>query len=644
MCGIAGYWSPGGAPTEPLEARGRSMASTLACRGPDDEGVWTDADAGLVLSQTRLAVIDLSPAGRQPMVSASGRYVMVYNGEAYETDELRRDVEATGIALRGHSDTEIVLEACAAFGLRATLDRLVGMFAFALWDRETRTLALARDRFGIKPLYWGRFGETLVFGSELKALRAGLEGLAAFSPRVDRDALAAYLRFNCLPGGRSIYAGIAKLPPGHMIEIAADGDPAPTRWWDLGEVARTAAARNWAPDPREAEDRLDDLLRRAVGARMVADVPLGAFLSGGIDSSTVVSQMQAQSTAKIKTYTIGYSERAFDESAHAAKVAAHLGTDHHELILAPDDALEIIPTLAEHYDEPFADASQIPSLIISRFARQSVTVALSGDGGDELFGGYNRHVWAERFWRRARHFPGGLRKLIAAGLRRTPRGLWDGIERLPGTPRLVANKAAKVADMLAAGDPSAVYMALTTAWNPADLMEEGGDGLIDFPVAPGEMAMPRLAEHMQLVDALTYLPNDILTKLDRASMSVSLEARVPLLDHRLAAFAFALPRELKFSGGTGKILLRRVLARTVPPKLTERPKMGFALPLDRWLRGPLRDWAEDLLDGPALAASGLAPAPIHALWQAHLKGPVSHESRLWVILMYRLWHQRWMES
>ena len=628
-----------GAGSGELAATARAMAEILRHRGPDAQTIFVEDDAGLALGQSRLAIMDLSPAGALPMSSADGRFVIAYNGEVYETDPLRADLERRGVRFRGHSDTEVIVEACAHFGVEATLPRLVGMFAFALWDRKERRLVLARDRFGIKPLYFAEFGQAVVFGSELKAFFAW----PRFRPEIDRDALAEYLRFNYVPAPRSIFRGVAKLLPGHFLLIESGRAVRQIRWWDLRPLVVAGLEKPLALSPADAEEKLDRLLRRAVGLRMIADVPLGAFLSGGIDSSTVVAQMQAQSSRPVRTFTIGFSERDYDESEHAVAVARHLGTEHTALKLSPADAMAVIPQLPDMYDEPFADSSQIPTFLISRLARTQVTVALSGDGGDELFAGYNRYRWGEKLWRSIGFFPAPFRRAVASALAAIPPSIWKKFDALPGISRHPEIVAAKFIEILRLADPNDVYRRLVSAWTEPERLVIGAR--VDWGVltdADVTTAIPPLVERMQYLDALTYLPDDILTKVDRASMAVGLEARVPLLDHRVAAFAFSLPRSLRLQGTTGKVLLRRVLARYVPRELFERAKTGFGIPIGSWMRGPLRDWAESLLTPASIAKGGLAVEPVRQLWARHLDGRVDAEREMWTILMYQAWRARWI--
>ncbi len=640
MCGFAGFIDLArSTPEADLLARAEGMAARLYHRGPDGDGVWADASAGLALGHRRLAILDLSPAGHQPMVSADGRYVIAYNGEVYNFPELRAELEAGGVAFRGNCDTEVVVEAIAAWGLETALGRMIGMFALALWDKAERILYLARDRLGIKPLYWGRCGDHFLFASEIKALRAH----PAWTATVDREALAAYLRFGYVPAPRSIYAGISKLEPGTFLALREGSEAEIRRYWDLREITLSARARQRDMDDSEATDRLDGLLRDAVKGRMAADVPLGAFLSGGVDSSTVTALMQAQSLRPVKTFSIGFSESAFDESSEAAAVARHLGTDHTELMISPADARAVIPELPHIYDEPFADSSQISTYLVSRLARRQVSVVLSGDGGDEMFAGYNRHRLAAGSWQRLERVPPALRRMASSSLRALPPGLWDMLFSLsPSKLRhvLTGDRMHKLAGVLASASDADLYGRLVSQWSdPESLIVEGaheGEQIWDDPGLVRDL--PDLMARMRYMDTVGYLPDDILTKLDRASMAVSLEARVPLIDHRVAEFAAGLPPDMLIRDGCGKWLLRQVLHRYVPEKLVTRPKTGFGVPLDSWLRGPLRDWAEGLLSRSRLKEEGFfAPAPVRRAWKEHLSGRRNHQHKLWAVLMFQAW-------
>ncbi len=643
MCGIAGIWDQR-AKTGPdaLGYAAQRMADAMLHRGPDAGDIWCDAEAGLALSHRRLSIIDLSPAGAQPMVSSCGRFVISFNGEVFNFAELRPELEAAGRRFRGHSDTEVIVEGCAQWGVEATVKRLIGMFAVALWDRQTRTLHLVRDRLGIKPLYWAQLGDTLIFGSELKALRTH----ANWTPELDRDAAAAFLRFQYIPGPGTIYRGVQKQPPGTIIALRAGAAPKITPYWSLEDVAREGQANRFSGSEDEAVDALDALLGDAVKRRMIADVPLGAFLSGGIDSSTVVALMQANNARKVRTFTIGFHEKGYNEAEHAKAVAAHLGTDHTELYISPEHATSVIPLLPDMYDEPFSDASQIPTFLVSEMTRKHVTVALSGDGGDELFGGYNKYFQMGRLLRTLDHLPVGLRRMAAASLRGVPRGAWAAIaQAIPESrrPAQLDDKMMKLAGVMEGGSDN-FYQLVVTHWPHSETMVAGAArplNIVDDRAATAMIANP--VERMQYLDTMTYLPEDILTKVDRASMAVSLEARVPLLDHRVVAFSWSLPPQWKARPGGGKYLLRRVLDRYVPRHLIERPKMGFAVPIDSWLRGPLRDWAEDLLDETRLKREGvLEAAPIREKWAEHLSGKRNWQYMLWDVLMFQAWKARWL--
>ncbi|ABI57679.1 asparagine synthase (glutamine-hydrolyzing) [Alkalilimnicola ehrlichii MLHE-1] len=634
MCGITGFW---GGPAVDEGIAGR-MAARIASRGPDDAGAWRDVKAGVALAHRRLSVIELSPAGHQPMRSPCGRYTLVYNGEIYNHLDLRVALETAGGApdWRGYSDTETLLAALAHWGVPETLTRLNGMFAFALWDNREATLFLARDRMGEKPLYYGRNGGTFLFGSELKALTAypGWQG------QVDRDALALYLRYNHVPAPRSIYRGIGKLPPAHYVAVRDGGRNVgePQCYWSLGEIAEQGVMQAGG-SAHELADELDGLLRDAVGRRMAADVPLGSFLSGGFDSSMVAAQMQAQSERPVKTFSIGFHEAGYNEADHARAVATHLGTDHTELYITPEEAMAVIPELPAIFDEPFGDSSQIPTYLVSRMAREHVTVSLSGDGGDELFGGYNRHVVGPALWGRLARLPAPLRRGLGRAV-----GVAARIDRLPGAGRVpqLGEKLDKLASAMRASGGTAFYKDLLSHWKTPATVVRGASEPASLPDRIEAMPnLPGLRERMLYLDMMTYLPDDILTKVDRASMAVSLEARVPLLDHRLVAFAWRVPTDYKVRDGQGKWLFRRVLDRYVPRALMERPKMGFAVPIEHWLRGPLRDWAEVLLDERRLEREGFFhPAPIRRMWAEHLSGRRRHHAPLWNVLMFQAWSER----
>ncbi|WP_114377881.1 asparagine synthase (glutamine-hydrolyzing) [Elioraea thermophila] len=632
MCGIAGLLAPSHAP-ETLARHAAAMADALAHRGPDSRGIWTDAEAGLAFAHTRLAILDLSPAGHQPMVSASGRFVIAYNGETYNTEELRAALPPHN--WRGHSDTEVILEAIAHLGVEETARRMNAIAALAVWDRTERRLWLVRDRIGVKPLYWGRFGDSFLFGSELKALCA-----TPLIPReVDPAARALHYRLGYIPAPHAIWRGVAKLEPGTILSVRAGEEPRITRYWDLREIAARGLAEPFAGAEAEAEERLAALLEDAVRRQRVADVPLGAFLSGGVDSSTVVALMGADGTVP-KTFTIGFDDPGLNEAPFAEAVARHLGTDHTTLTVTEREALEVVPRLPELYDEPFADTSGVPTAVVCRLARTQATVALSGDGGDELFSGYRRYVVGLDLWRRVRRFPRPLRALGGAVLSRVPLRLADALGRaLPGGAPVKAfgDRLRAIGQVLGDGSFPHLYVQIVAMWREPPLRH---------PFTPPDPAdlPPGLSplEHMRLFDQLTYLPEDILTKVDRASMAVGLEVRVPLLDHRVVEFAWSLPPAWNPAEGGGKRLLRRVLYRHVPRALIERPKQGFSPPTGAWLKGPLREWAEELLSPSALDAAGLDPAPIRDRWQAHLAGRADEQYRLWTVLMDQAWRRHWL--
>jgi asparagine synthase (glutamine-hydrolysing) len=621
------------------------MARTLVHRGPDDEGVWVDPGGAVALGFRRLSILDLTPEGHQPMASADGRYTVAFNGEIYNFAALRSELVALGHQFRGGSDTEVLLAAVVQWGFERTLPRLWGMFAIALWDSRERLLHLGRDRLGKKPLYLGWQGDVFLFGSELKALRAH----PAFAAPVDRDALASYLRFSYVPSPQSIYRGIAKLPAASWVTIHPDqlGQVSPwRRYWDPEAMARSGDAAPISLGDSDATDSLDRLLRDAVRLRAVADVPIGAFLSGGIDSSTVVAILQAETSRRVQTFTIGYAQKEYDESAHAREVARHLGTDHTALVVTPEQARAVIPFLPTIYDEPFADVSQIPTFLVSQLARSRVTVALSGDGGDESFAGYTRYVAGTRLWQRLERVPAPVRKAIASALgAATPAGwshagsVLDSLlpRRLKG--QLTGNRIQKLATVLGSADFRGLYLSLVSTWlHPETVALGGTEAAGPLPSWSASKDLRSPAHRMMLLDTLGYLPDDVLVKVDRASMAAGLEARAPLLDHRVVEFAWSLPIGQKIRGREGKWLLRQVLERYVPRALFERPKQGFGVPIDAWLRGPLREWAEDLLSEDRLEREGyLAPAPIRSAWREHLAGSANRQQQLWAVLMFQSW-------
>ncbi len=643
MCGIGGFLDPHLASRDAeLVHRARAMGDAIAHRGPDASGIWTDGAFGLALSHRRLSIVDLSEAGAQPMVSADGRWVICYNGEIYNSDDIRGDTALRAVAWRGHSDTETIVESVARRGLNITLDDLNGMFAIALWDRKERVLHLVRDRLGIKPLFVAHRGDQIFFASELKSFHA----IKAFDMEIDPSSVASFLRFGYVPAPHSIYRGVKKLMPGEHVTLSVGGSYTSRRYWSAADVALRGIASPLDLSDGEATAQLSELLADAVSRQMLADVPLGAFLSGGIDSSAVAGLMVAAGRGPVRTFSIGFPEFRFDESKDAAAVAQHLGTQHTELVVNASDALDVVPQLAEMYDEPFADSSQIPTHLVSKLTRQYVTVALSGDGGDELFGGYNRYRLAEGMSHKLARVPLGVRQMAAGMLNAVPMGLLDGLASLAPRgmlPSQTADKVRKFADVMTL-DPEGIYRRLVSQCeDPAALAPLASEHPLT-PWSTGEIgALPKFLDRMQLLDTMTYLPDDILQKVDRASMAVALEARPPLLDHRVVEFAWRLPRHLKIRDGETKWLLRRVAEKMVPKQLLDRPKMGFGIPLADWLRGPLREWAEDLLDSQRLGGGFIDVTEAHRLWADHLTGRRNWAYALWTILMFEAWRRRWSD-
>ena len=645
MCGLTGFLGGVAQDAAAQVAVLQAMTDRVRHRGPDDGGVWTDADAQIGLGHRRLAILDLSPAGHQPMVSRSGRYVIVFNGEIYNHPDLRVELQKSGQASewRGHSDTETLLAGFDTWGVEATVRRATGMFAFALWDRRERTLTLARDRLGEKPLYYGWQGvgreAVFLFGSELKSVRAH----PAFAASIDRDALCLYMRHNNVGGNHSIYQGVCKLLPGCLLTVSRRApEPVVRAYWSGADVAAQGVSRPFKGAATDAVDALEALLKSAVHQQMMSDVPLGAFLSGGVDSSTVVALMQAQSTRPVKTFSIGFHEEAYNEAEHAKAVARHLGTDHTELYVTADQAMAVIPRLPALYDEPFADSSQIPTFLVSQLARQHVAVSLSGDAGDELFCGYNRYQLTASLWRKLSAVPLPLRRSLAWGLTRfSPHRLNRLAAMVPAGGRWasVGDKLHKGAGVMTARSSASLYMSMVSQWSdPAALVTGGSEPATLLTGKQPALAGLSDVERMMALDMLTYLPDDILTKVDRAAMGVSLETRVPFLDHRVVEFAWQLPMEYKLREGKTKWALRQVLYRHVPATLIERPKMGFGVPIDSWLRGPLREWAEDLLSEARLKREGyFNPAPIRKRWSQHLSGQFNWQHSLWCVLIFQAW-------
>ncbi|MDH4153343.1 MAG: asparagine synthase (glutamine-hydrolyzing) [Nitrospira sp.] len=639
MCGIAGVLKY---KESDLSRVVSEMIGAIRYRGPDDSGVWCEPSVGLGIGHTRLSILDLSPAGHQPMTSTSGRYVLSFNGEIYNHLELR--VQLPNRSWRGHSDTETLLAAFETWGVEKTLQVSVGMFALALWDRVEQRLILARDRVGEKPLYYGWCQGSFLFGSELKSLEVHSNS----SFEIDRGALARFMRYAYVPSPHSIYVGIRKLLPGTYIGISP-ADPAghwpqARSYWSAVAVAEPESRSDW--NDGMAVEELNRLLSGAIKGQMVADVPLGAFLSGGIDSSTVVALMQAQSTRPVKTFSIGFTEGDYDEAKHAREVARHLGTDHTELYVTPDDALAVIPQLPAIYDEPFGDSSGIPTHLVAKLARQQVTVSLSGDGGDELFGGYNRYSWGRSIWDRIGPIPVGMRRWVGHLLTICPPEWWNRVGQvmrtvLPNRFRMSAlgDKIHKLAEVIDVVSPDDLYKRLVSHHRDPEALVIGAE---ECPIWADEQVAKLergdFSEGMMFHDFVGYLMDDILTKVDRAAMAVSLETRIPFLDHRVVEFAWRLPLHLKIRDGQGKWLVRRVLDRYVPKTLIDRPKMGFGVPLDSWLRGSLREWAEALLDESRLRREGyLDPLPIRAKWREHLSGRRNWQYWLWNVLMFQAW-------
>ncbi len=649
MCGFAGYFtSEANRESGNMEALATCMATAIQHRGPDDYGVWADKESGIAMSHRRLSIIDLSEAGHQPMISSCSRLVLVFNGEIYNHLALRNELEKKGVApsWRGHSDTETLLTCFLVWGVSATLQRTIGMFALALWDKEEKLLTLARDRFGEKPLFYGWVGRgsklAFVFGSELKALRA----YPGFDNPINRCALALFLQYCTVPTPHSIYENIFKLQPGRILTLK--GEHLVNRkilikpYWQLTEVVHEGM-NNQIHDEVEAVSMLDTTLRDAIALQTIADVPLGTFLSGGVDSSTIVALMQTQAERPVQTFTVGFDEAEFDESSYASAVARHLGTDHHEIRVTAENARSVIPLLPQIYDEPFSDSSQIPTYLVCKAARNNVTVALSGDAGDELFGGYNRYFWSERIWGRVEWMPPLFRNLLGIGIQQLPVELWDTLGNLiPGVNGIarLGDKAHKLAHRLkTVSSLDDLYKSLVIDW-PQNINLVKNASILQTQLDNSSLVLGLSdSEHrMMLWDSLTYLPDDILTKVDRAAMGVSLETRIPFLDHRVAELAWRLPLHMKIRGGQGKWVLRQVLYKYVPRKLIERPKAGFGIPVGKWLRGPLRDWAEALLDEQRLTNEGyLNPKPIREVWQQHLSCRYDWTSRLWSVLMFQAW-------
>ncbi|MGH6980453.1 MAG: asparagine synthase (glutamine-hydrolyzing) [Stellaceae bacterium] len=644
MCGLTGYIDYRPATRQTREAVVSAMAQTLYHRGPDDGGAWVDAEAGAALGFRRLSIIDLSPLGHQPMVSSSGRYVIVFNGEIYNFKEIRSLLAQEGVVPRGHSDTEVLLEAIALWGERPAIAACEGMFALAVWDRQERKLTLARDRAGIKPMYWGMTQDgVMLFGSELKALRRH----PSWRGEIDRDAVALFMRYGYVPAPYSIYRRTWKLEPGAMLTYRRGAEPKIERYWDLRTIAETAQVDPVPGTDADRVEMLEHLMLRSVKNEMVSDVPLGAFLSGGVDSTLVTALMQASSNRPIKTFTIGFNAEGFNEARHAAAVAQHIGTDHTELYVSDENVREVIPNLPIWYDEPFADSSQIPTHLVSRLAREHVTVALSGDGGDEMFGGYPRYRWARSLHRAIAPLPNTMRRGAGALMTAVPNSVASAVMTLlpknerPKRPGQSLKKLGRLFAGSAAGD---FHREIVSIWNNPECVVRGAHEPM-LPMSDPELArtFPHIAERMMLNDMMIYLPDDILAKVDRASMAVSLEVRVPLLNHHIVEFAARLPFDMKLRGNVTKWAMREILYKYVPRDLIERPKQGFMVPLDDWLRGPLKHWIDDLVAPETLRREGYFDAEaIGARWQDHRNRAWDWGYALWNVAMFQSWlaHER----
>lgn len=643
MCGIAGFM--GGSFDHETEKTIQRMTDALTHRGPNSSGMWTDKNQSIALGHRRLSILDLSPAGHQPMLSKSGRYVIVFNGEIYNHLEIRKELSQSHREpiWSGHSDTETLLVGIECWGLEATLKKAVGMFAIALWDKQEKVLQLGRDRIGEKPLYYGWQGvgksRTFLFGSELKAFKFH----PTFVPSINRQSLCLLMRHNYIPAPYSIYDKISKLEPGSILTISLNNPlPKIIKYWDFLDVVASRPTESFNGDPNDSLDSLENLMKDSIGNQMISDVPLGAFLSGGIDSSLVVALMQAQTSKPVKTFTIGFHEHSYNEATYAKSVAEHLGTEHTELYVTSEDAFAVIPQLPTLYDEPFSDSSQIPTFLVSQLAKQRVTVCLSGDGGDELFCGYNRYKLTAKLWKRLSLIPSPIREIASKLITSISPGTWDKLGAVIPRGKSYASfgdKIHKGAGVLASTDFQKLYLGMVSQiTNPSEWVIDGHEPPSKLIVNTPSLNKFNEVEQMMLLDAITYLPDDILVKFDRAAMGVSLEGRAPFLDHRIVEFAWTLPLSFKLRDGQTKWLLRQLLYRHVPKELIERPKMGFGVPIDSWLRGPLRDWAETLLSEARLRRDGyFHPEIIRDKWAEHLSGKRNWQSQLWTVLMFQAW-------
>lgn len=630
MCGIVGYWTKKTISSEDIY----NMSLALSHRGPDDSGIWTDNN-GLIIAHRRLSILDLSSAGHQPMESHCGRYVLIFNGEIYNHLDLRKEINKSNskIYWKGHSDTETLLYAISIWGFKKTLCKLNGMFAIALFDKKDSKLLLARDHLGQKPLYYGYNNNRFLFGSELKAIK----NHSSFISEIDRESLSLQFKFNYIPAPKTIYKGIKKLLPGTYLEISLSGiedTHSPEPFWSFLDVVKHGTRNQFINDEKSIITKLDSILGVSVKSQLISDVPLGAFLSGGIDSSLIVALMQKYSSQPVKTFTIGFKEKNRNEAGFAKQIAKYLGTDHTEVYVNAQDALDTIPILPTLYDEPFSDSSQIPTYLVSKITKRKVKVALSGDGADELFGGYNRHFRTYKWWSRINHIPKFARNSLSKVIDSAPLFFLDSISS--ENQKGLAHKAQQISKVLSANNTLALYDKFVTHWDDAESIVIKDDGVLDFDIPSVEFLSD--VELIMALDTLNYLPNDILTKIDRSSMGVSLETRVPYLDPAVVAFAWKTPLDMKFRNGQGKWVLRQVLQKYLPKELFDRPKMGFGVPLDEWLRGPLRDWAEDLLREDRLIQEGyLRPIPIRKKWNEHISGKKNWQYLLWDILMFQAW-------
>jgi asparagine synthase (glutamine-hydrolysing) len=648
MCGLVGFLGGDFSNSQLNRAILEKMSDQIINRGPDSAGIWLDAPSKVGLAHRRLAIVDLSPAGHQPMTSSSNRYVMTYNGEIYNSSEIRGELIKSGVVQnwRGHSDTETLLAGFDAWGIKDTISRVTGMFAIAIWDKDLEQLTLVRDRVGEKPLYYGWQGSginrTFLFGSELKALKKHPQ----FTDEIDRGALALYMRYCYVPAPHSIYKEIKKLEPGTILTVSLNHHYSQERYWDSREIAKKGFQSPFDAPIAEVAKNLEVELKKTISQQMTSDVPLGAFLSGGIDSSAVVALMQAQSSRPVKTFTIGFKEAGYNEAEFAKLVAGHLGTEHTELYVSSQDALDVIPKLPNLYCEPFADSSQIPTFLVSALAREHVTVSLSGDGGDELFCGYNRYLFADKVWKGLKTTPTAIRELVGKSVKSLPAEGWsktfqflNGITPAKFNGISWGDKLQKGAGVVGSKDLTSLYQGLVSNWqDPSTVVIGGREHEKIFSTDVQMLSNVDDIEKMMAIDMVSYLPDDILVKVDRAAMGVSLETRVPFLDHHIVEFASQIPLSMKLNNGVGKAVLRDVLYRYVPKELIERPKMGFGVPVGDWLKGPLKEWAEELLDESRLSSQGFFyPGIIRKMWSEHLSGTRNWQSQLWVVLMFQAW-------